>query len=302
MDSVLIIDDNKLANEIINDLLITWGYRTKICNNSSEVFDSVIDFKPDVILLDIMLPGMNGYAICHKLKTDQQTHRIPIIMLTVLNDMEDRIHAFDMGADAFLSKPVKHQELKNRVEWAVRYKKLFEVMEPRDNVVKALLSIMQAVNSKAYLHSIDVARYCKGVGKIFCVRDESLNQLVIGSYLHDIGRIITEDNIGHIDEGLNIISSLNMSPWLSLYIRNHHEKMNGEGYPDGLVAEQIPLNLSIITTVNRFMELEDDFGDKNNAIYKLCEECKNGYWSMEVLNALRQVIKDANFKEQIVSM
>ena len=113
MDRVLIVDDNKLAVEIVDDLLTTWGYRTKICGNGSEAFRCALEFKPDVILLDIMLPGMNGFAICSKLKTDPATQRIPIIILTVLDNVEDRINALNMGADAFLSKPVKYQELRN---------------------------------------------------------------------------------------------------------------------------------------------------------------------------------------------
>ncbi len=302
MDNVLIVDDNKLAIEIIDDLLTTWGYHTKVCTNSLEVFDCVVDFKPDVILLDIMLPGMNGFAICNKLRTFEETHKIPIIILTALNDMEDRIHAFNMGADAFLSKPVKYEELKNRVEWAVRYKKTLEVMEPGNAVVKALLNTLQALNYKAYLHSVNLSHYCESVGRILYVIDENMNQLVVGSCLHDIGKIITDDPDGHIEEGLKIISPLNMHVWLDLYVRSHHEKLNGEGYPDGLTARQMPLNLKIMVTINRFMGLMEECGDENEAFLKLSQECKKGYWSTEVSDALKQVIRDADFKKRIASM
>jgi len=302
VDNVLIVDDNKLAIEIIDDLLTTWGYRTKVCSNSLEVFNCVLDFKPDVILLDVMLPGMNGFAICNKLKTFQETQKIPIIILTALNDMENRIHAFNMGADAFLSKPIKYEELKNRVEWAVRYKKSLEVMEPEDAVVKTLLNILQAMNYQTYLHSVRLSHYCESVGRILYVIDEDMNQLVVGGFLHDIGKIVTDDPQGHIDAGLKIISGLNMHTWLDRYVRSHHEKLNGEGYPDRLISIEMPLNLRILVTVNRFMELAEECGDDNEAFSTLKEECKKGYWSTEVLDALKQVIRDADFKKRIVSM
>ncbi len=301
MDSVLIVDDNKLAVDIINDLLTAWGYRTKICGNSTEVFESVADFKPDVILLDIMLPGMNGYAICNKLKTDPETRAIPIIMLTVLNDMEDRIQAYNMGADAFLSKPVKYPELKNRVEWAVRYKKSLNNMESRDMVVRTLMNVLQAADPAAYRHSADLASYCERVAKVLCVVDESLDQLVLGACLHDIGRIVTQDPRGHIQTGLKLIEPLNMRVWLAPYIRSHHEKLNGTGYPDGLTAADMPVNLKILITVNRFLELTDERGSETAALAQLTEECEKGDWCERVLAALKQAIKDADFKKKLIA-
>ncbi|HBC27391.1 MAG TPA: two-component system response regulator [Ruminococcaceae bacterium] len=297
MDRVLIVDDNKLAVEIVDDLLTTWGYRTKICGNGSEAFRCALEFKPDVILLDIMLPGMNGFAICSKLKTDPATQRIPIIILTVLDNVEDRINALNMGADAFLSKPVKYQELRNRVEWAIRYKNSLDSMEPREMVAESYLKIMRGKSSRLYRHSVNVSRYCERVGKILYVMDENLSRLVTGACLHDVGRIVTDDPAGHISAGLDIVSALNMHPWLEPYIRSHHEKMNGEGFPDGLKAEQLPLNIRILTEVNRFVELMEE--DEESAVRKLGDECGKQYWSTEVFKALKLVLKDDDFKKKL---
>lgn len=301
MDRVLIVDDNKLAVEIVNDLLTAWGYETKICVNSTEVFGCVVDFQPDVILLDIMLPGMNGYAICNKLKTAAETHTIPIIILTALNNMEDRMQAYDMGADAFLSKPVKYQELKNRVEWAVRYRKSLNGMEPRGMVVQSLLNLLQAANPDTYRRSLELAGYCQRVAKVLCVVDENMEQLIIGCYLHDIGKIVTDDPAGHVEAGLKIVAPLSMHTWLDKYVRNHHEKLDGSGFPDGLVSADMPVNLKILITVKRFLELSGQLGSETEALVRLEAECQRGDWCGKVCKALEQAIKDADFKKKIVT-
>lgn len=299
MDGVLIVDDNKLAVEIIEDLLKTWGYRTKVCSTSSEVFCCVRAFKPDAILLDIMLPGMNGFAICNKLKSAPQTSGIPVIILTVLNDMENRIHAFDMGADAFLTKPVKYEELRNRVEWAVRYKKTVERMESEDAVVQTLLSILQTVNPAAYRRSIRLSRLCESVGRTLYVIDEEMQRLKIGSALYDIGKIAAEDPNGEAEAGLKLLSALNMHLWLDPYLLCRQGRMTGESGAERSKISQMPLNLKILVTVNRFVELEEQSGDESSAISSLDCECKKGSWSVEVLEALRQMIRDTDYKKRI---
>jgi putative two-component system response regulator len=111
------------------------------------------------------------------------------------------------------------------------------------------------------------------------------------------GRIVTDDPAGHISAGLDIVSSLNMHPWLEPYIRSHHEKMNVEGFPDGLKAEQLPLNIRILTEVNRFVELMEE--DEESAVRKLGDECGKQYWSTEVFKALKLVLKDDDFKKKL---
>lgn len=299
LDRVLIVDDNKLAVEIVNDLLTAWGYETKICGNSTEVFGSVVDFQPDVILLDIMLPGMNGYAICNKLKTSAETHTIPIIILTALNNMEDRMQAYDMGADAFLSKPVKYQELKNRVEWAVRNKKALNKMESREMVVRSLLNLLQAAEPDTYRRSTELARYCHRVAKVLCIVDENMEQLIIGCYLHDIGKIVTNDPEGHIEAGLKIIAPLSMHTWLDKYVRDHHKKLYD--FSDCSASADIPLNLKILITVKRFLELSEQIDSETEALARLKTECRQGDWCGKVCKALEQAIKDNDFKKKIVA-
>lgn len=95
------------------------------------------------------------------------------------------------------------------------------------------------------------------------------------------------------------MSSLNMHRWLCAFIRNHHEQMNGLGFPDHLTANQMSLELKILITVNRFIELYEQTGSKETGIVRLSEECEKGYWDTEILEIIKQVRKDEEFIEKM---
>ncbi|GAA0076348.1 two-component system response regulator [Clostridium sp. CTA-5] len=299
MDKVLIVDDNKQNCEIIKDLVSTWGYDVYVAFEGFKGFKVACDIRPDVILLDVMLPGMNGFETCKKLKENHITQNIPIIMLTVLNEVEDKIRGFNVGADVFLSKPIVYQELKNRVEWAVNFKKLLNNMEEVDSVTQSLLKIIKLKDKDLYIHSYKVKNYCEKVGKILFLTDEEMKHLLIGAYLHDIGKIFSTVSFEHVEIGEEILSTLNMYEWLKILIRNHHEKMNGQGFPDGLISNQMSLELKILITVNRFLQLLEKFKNEEFSINELTKECEMGYWSKEVLNAIKQVLEDERFINSI---
>ncbi|NFN19854.1 response regulator [Clostridium botulinum] len=299
MDKVLIIDDNKQNCEIIKDLLYAWGYCVYLAFDGFDGFKLATRVNPDVILLDVMLPGMNGFETCKKLKETEKTENIPIIMLTVLNEIEDKIRGFNVGADIFLSKPIVYQELKNRIAWAIKSKRVFDNMEQIDNVTMSLLNIIRLKDTKIYLHCKDVKNYCEKVGKILSLNDDEMKQLIIGAYLHDIGKIFSNTSLEHVEIGENIVSDLNMYKWLKVFIRNHHEKMNGKGFPDGLKSSEMSQNLKILITVNRFIELLDELKDSEASIFKLSDECEKGEFSTEIIKAIRQVLEDERFIERI---
>ncbi|NFG24293.1 response regulator [Clostridium botulinum] len=299
MDKVLIIDDNKQNCEIIKDLLYAWGYCVYLAFDGFDGFKLATRVNPDVILLDVMLPGMNGFETCKKLKETEETENIPIIMLTVLSEIEDKIRGFNVGADIFLSKPIVYQELKNRIAWAIKYKRVFDNMEQIDNVTLSLLNIIRLKDTKTYLHCKDVKNYCEKVGKILSLNDDEMKQLIIGAYLHDIGKIFSNTSLEHVEIGENIVSDLNMYKWLKVFIRNHHEKMNGKGFPDGLKSSEMSQNLKILITVNRFIELLDELKDSEASIFKLSDECEKGEFSTEIIKAIRQVLEDERFIERI---
>lgn len=294
MEKILIVDDNKQNCEIIKDLLSKWEYDVYQAFEGNEAISIAIKQRPAVILLDVMLPGMNGFEICKKLKSNPDTENIFIIMLTVLNEVEDRIRGFNVGADVFLSKPIVYQELKNRVAWAINSKKALDKMEHIKKVAESLLKILKLKDNNLYIHACSVKSYSEKVGKILNVTDEEMEHLLVGAYIHDIGKIISNGD-DHVEIGADIISPFKMCQWLKVFVRNHHEKINGQGFPDGLRENEMSLELKILITINRFVEVLELAGDKDSTIIKLSEECEKGYWSIGVLDAIKQVLKDEDF-------
>lgn len=294
MEKILIVDDNEHSSEILEDVLSAWGYEIYKAYQGMEAFNFACKYNPDIILLDVMLPGMNGFEVCKKLKDNPSTQNIPIIMLTVLNDVEDRIRGFNVGADEFLSKPISYPELKNRIISLINYKNQIEKMEHCNRVVACLLEIMKIQDYDLYKHSCIVRDYCEKAARILSISEEEKERLLIGAYLHDIGKIFTNTCLNHGEVGEDIIAPLKMNAWLKRFIRNHHEKNNGQGFPDGLMEQQMSLELQILTTVNRFVELWQKSGDKEISMVSLEKETKECCWSIDVLYALKQVLEDEN--------
>lgn len=114
MAKILVVDDNLASCEMLSDVLTQWGYDVRQAHQGKEVLPLVEEFAPDLVLLDVMLPGMNGFEICKRIKASPKTENIAVILLTVLNDVEDRTQGIRVGADLFLSKPVNYKDCAGR--------------------------------------------------------------------------------------------------------------------------------------------------------------------------------------------
>lgn len=108
MKTVLIVDDNIKNLDLFKDFVESWGYETVTAQQGKDAISLAERYLPDIILLDVMLPGMSGYEVCRELKENTKTQHIPVVMITVLNDIADRIHGYKIGADQFLVKPVDY--------------------------------------------------------------------------------------------------------------------------------------------------------------------------------------------------
>jgi two-component system cell cycle response regulator len=126
---VLVVDDNAQNLELLVEYLHTIDVETLTASDGLEALEKVQQAKPDLILLDIMMPRMSGFEVCRKLKSDPQTRGIPVIMVTALNEMGDIERGVDSGTDDFLSKPVNRLELITRVKTLLRLRHLKDELE-----------------------------------------------------------------------------------------------------------------------------------------------------------------------------
>lgn len=138
--SILLVDDNEQNLELMSAYVEELGCQVRLARDGVEALEQVAAQRPDLILLDVMMPRMSGFQACKKLKSDEATREIPIVMVTALSEVSDVEHAVDVGADDFLSKPV------NRLELLTRVRSLLKLASARRELRRAMDEIKRLSN------------------------------------------------------------------------------------------------------------------------------------------------------------
>ncbi|PSB50922.1 two-component system response regulator, partial [Chroococcidiopsis cubana CCALA 043] len=184
---ILVVDDHPASRMTAVAILSVEGYEVLEADSGSSALESVSQGQPDLILLDVMMPEMDGFEVCCQLKQDEQTRLIPVIFITALNDRQARIRGIEAGGDDFLSKPFDRLELAARVKSLVRQKRLNEDL---DHASQVLFSIARAVESRdpnTGDHCERLVNLSDAFGGYLNLSRPQRRDLMWGSYLHDIG-------------------------------------------------------------------------------------------------------------------
>ena len=213
MAKILVVDDNLASCEMLSDVLTQWGYDVRQAHQGKEVLPLVEEFAPDLVLLDVMLPGMNGFEICKRIKASPKTENIAVILLTVLNDVEDRTQGIRVGADLFLSKPVNYKELRRQIEFVLSNKTHIAELEESAAVCECFLRFMRCLDPVLYRHSLQVQGYAKKLAMRLELSDQSIARAQIGAALHDVEKLLPEQE-GDGERALEIFAPLKMMEWL----------------------------------------------------------------------------------------
>jgi putative two-component system response regulator len=293
MAKILVVDDNEQNCELMRDILVTWGYDVYQAFQGTEAIDCTLRYLPDAILLDVMLPGLNGFEVCRELKEDARTRNIPIVMLSVLTDVEDRIRGFKVGADNFLSKPVNYYELRYRLACLIKQKQLLDVMECRDQVVTMWLTFMQLADPGLYNHVCLVHDYCQKVAGLLMLPKEQTSRLLIAAQLHDIGKLVTNTHASHQVNGAKLVVSLNIGVWLAPLIAHHHDPLPALEQRSAIVQNDFN-ELEILVPVNRFVNLRQQLS-RDDSLAELQRELTDQCVQRPVIEALQQIITDEEF-------
>ncbi|NMC31390.1 MAG: response regulator [Veillonellaceae bacterium] len=297
MAKILIVDDNEQNCELMRDVISSWGYEVDKVFQGMDALEYARSTPPHLILLDVMLPGMNGFEVCRELKRNPKTEYIPVIMLTALNDVEDRIRGFKVGASSFISKPPNYNELKYVISSCLQRKQVFDSMESRRPLCNAFLVLMRAKDELLYQQAIQRSQLCEKVGRLLGLLETQLDRLVAAACLCEIGAVIRPlTDPDHVVVGEDIVRPLKMGEWLTLFVRWHHTKVNSPDFPRDAAAEQDVLpELRIMNTVNRFLELRQNHADKDECLSILRDEARTGEWDAKTVEALLQLRKDETF-------
>lgn len=263
---VLVVDDMAANVRLLDRLLSAAGYSVVTASDGDEAVALVHSANPDIVLMDVRMPKRDGFSACDLLKTDQLTRLIPVVLMTGSAERQDRVRAIEAGADDFLMKPVDETELKARVKSLVRLKRYTDDLDSAESVILSLARTVEARDPYTEGHCDRLARYAVVLGRRLGLPDEDLAALHRGGYLHDIGKIAIPDSIlskpgplsaeeydrmkQHAAIGESLCGSLRALTRVRPIIRNHHEKLDGSGYPDGLSGTQIPRLAQIIGVVD----------------------------------------------------
>jgi cyclic di-GMP phosphodiesterase len=261
-----VVDDNQDNSLLMRELLQSRGYDVTTAGTAEEAEEKLRGQHPDLILLDVIMPGKSGYELCHELKSDPLTRLIPVVMITGLTDREDKVHGIEVGADDFLNKPIFPEELFARVKSLIKLKEFTDELDNAEDVLCTLGLSVEARDPYTEGHCERLATYASQLGMHMGLDQESIVALKRGGYLHDLGKIRIPDEV--LKKGANLTNSewdimrqhpiygeTICKPLRSLrlvipIIRHHHEHWDGTGYPDGLKGERIPLLARVLQVVD----------------------------------------------------
>lgn len=313
---VLIVDDMPQNISLLNAALMD-EYSILIATSGTQAIEICQTMQVDIILLDVMMPDMDGFETCRRLKDNPQTHSIPVIFVTARNEIEDESMGFDCGAVDYITKPIRAAIVRSRVKthltlhnqnnalWSLVKERTAELNEIHLEVLRLLGSAGEYRDNLTGLHVVRVGHYSRIIALAYGLPESEAEVLYNASALHDTGKIGIPDSIllkrGRLDDdemtiirthceiGCNIIGSypsylLRSAASIAL---THHEKWDGTGYPQGLKQDDIPLFGRIVAVADVFDALT-------------CERPYKRAWS--VAEAVAEIVRtsELHFDPKIV--
>src|SRR5579863_105604 len=290
------------------------GYRVFAVSDGQQALQLLEQEAIDLALIDVVMPGESGFAVCRAAKDRPETRLTPVVLITGLSNAEDRIHGIEAGADDFLNKPVRKEELLARVRSLVRLKRITDELENGETVLCTLARSIEAKDPYTEGHCDRLSRSAVSLGEKIGMPREVCNDLRRSGIVHDIGKVAVPEFVllkpGSLDAaerkimevhtivGERICAPLKSFRSLLPVIRSHHEKQDGSGYPDHLKGEEIPLTARILQTVDIYDSLTTDRPyrealSQEKALEIMREETLRGWWDANLVSALEGMLAES---------
>lgn len=286
---ILIVDDEERNIKILAVLCGHHGHTILKAFNGRQAVDQARAHKPDIILMDVMMPEMDGFAATEILKADEATRHIPIIIITALDSREDRLRGIQAGADDFLNKPIDAEEFSLRLRNNLRNKEFHDFLENHAHILEQQVAERTEQLRRGYIDTIyrlvltseykdedtgshikRISHYTREIAERLGMPDDFSDRIFYAAPMHDIGKVATPDRIllkdgpltpeeweimrNHTVIGAKILEGSD-SPYLKMAVdiaRYHHERWDGTGYPRGLAGEDIPLTARIMNICDQY--------------------------------------------------
>lgn len=266
--TVLVVDDLEATRNLLSSLLTREGYRVECAGDGAGIGHLVRVHRPDLVLMDVQMPYVDGFSACRALKSDAETRLTPVVLITGLDDSESRLQGIEAGADDFLTKPFNVAELRARVRSLVRIKRYTDDLDSAETAIVSLALAIEARDPFTNGHCHRLAACASELGRAIGLSADEVTTLTRGAYLHDIGKVGIADAIllkpgplsrdeylemqRHTVIGDRVCAELRSLRRVCPIVRHHHERLDGSGYPDGLRGDEIPLLAQITGIVDVF--------------------------------------------------
>ncbi len=249
---VLVVDDYEPNLRGLGLLLERADYSVLTATNGRDALDLVKCERPDLILLDVLMPGISGLDVCAELKRNPETRFTPVVMISGAQERQTRLAGLEAGADDFLNKPIDPEELQTRVRSLMRLKRLTDDLESAESLFLTLGRIIEARDPCTEGHCDRLTDYATTLGRHLGLDQSDLDALHRGAFLHDVGKIAIPDRVllkkgkltrkeydlmkRHPAIGDELCRTVRSFDAVRPIVRHHHERLDGRGYPDGLVG------------------------------------------------------------------
>jgi len=275
MGKILVVDDTSASLKLLTEILKSEGYQVRSALSGELALQAATLDPPELILLDIRMPGMDGYEVCRRLKANSATNNVPVIFLSAASEIGDKIQGFKVGAVDYVTKPFQREELLARVHTHLELYRLrhhlgtlveertHQIVESHRETIVTMTRAASYKDEQTGFHVARVSFYSTEVAKCLGMSAEFCDTIHYASPMHDVGKIAIPDAIlnkpskfepheweiikTHTTLGVQMLSGAN-SPYLLMGAEiagSHHEQWDGGGYPQGLKGEAIPLSARI---------------------------------------------------------
>ena len=310
--TILVADDLEAYRCLLTDLLEDTGYKVVCAVDGDEALKILHSQAVDLALLDVMMPRRTGFAVCRAIKSDPDTCLIPVVLVTGLDNTDDRIQGIECGADDFISKPINKEELLARVRSLLKLKQFTDELENAETVLSSLALSIEAKDPYTEGPCERLSKYSVALAERLRLPGEQREALRRGGIVHDIGKVAVPEQIllkpgplmpeerkimeQHPVVGHRICAPLKSFRLVLPIVRHHHEKFDGSGYPDGLKGEEIPLKARILQTVDIYDALTTDRPYRKaltpqEGFVQMREEVKRGWWDGDLIAEFEKLLR-----------
>jgi putative two-component system response regulator len=311
--TILVADDQASNRELLEELLTAEGFKVVSVSNGTEALEYLSTVPIDLVLLDVMMPHLTGFAACEKIKANPDTYLIPVILITALSDKQDRIEGIKAGADDFLTRPVDRTELLARVRSLLKLKLRTDELERAESVLFTLARSIEGKDPYTHGHCERLSDYSARLAQHLGLAAEQITALRRAGVVHDIGKIAVPDAIllkpakltaeewklimEHPVVGERICAPLKSFRSVLPIIRHHHEKFDGSGYPDKLRGDDIPIAARVLQIVDVYDALTTERPYKKafsitDALQTMKQEVAKGWWDPHIFDQFESLVRN----------